>query len=162
MRLKDWKLSPDGRTFAYGGDEVELSLWDVERAFTSPPPVPNPDTSDGNGVKKRKRTDELLPAELWRAKNVPNDELALRVPVHNTSLVFLSSDHGESKGSSGSAHLLAGTHHGAVRRYDTRAARRPVANWKDIVKNGPVRAVQVGFHEQYAVFIHSLLDELGH
>lgn len=151
MRLKDWKLSPDSRMFAYGGDEVELSLWDLERAFTSPLAVPKHDETEPKEGKKRKRTEQLLPAEIWRAKNVPNDELALRVPVHNTSLVFLSSVLGEEKGSS--AHLLAGTHHGAVRRYDTRAARKPVANWKDVVKSGPVKAVQMGYHEQYAALI---------
>src|SRR6267154_2323593 len=30
-RLCDWRLSHDSQTFAYGGDEVEISLWDTER-----------------------------------------------------------------------------------------------------------------------------------
>jgi ribosome biogenesis protein NSA1 len=72
MRLCEWRLAPDNTTFSYGGDEVELSVWDLETAFApkqqapSPPP-PQPESSSS---KKRKRGSELLPGELWRAKNV--------------------------------------------------------------------------------------------
>lgn len=65
MRLCDWRLSHDSRTFAYGGDEVELSVWDTESAFT-----PREKASDDNNGKKRKRGEQLLPGEVWRAKNV--------------------------------------------------------------------------------------------
>ena len=69
MRLCEWRLAPDKSTFSYGGDEVELSVWDLETAFASrqqrPPPQPESPSS-----KKRKRTSELLPGEMWRAKNV--------------------------------------------------------------------------------------------
>jgi len=53
--------------FAYGGDEVELSIWDMETAFQT-------QTDDLNRItaasKKRKRNNELFPGEIWRAKNV--------------------------------------------------------------------------------------------
>ena len=42
MRLYSWRLAPDGTTFSYGGDEVELSVWDIEAAFApklQPPPA---------------------------------------------------------------------------------------------------------------------------
>ena len=69
MRLCAWRLAPDGTTFAYGGDEVELSVWDVETAFAPKQQPPAPPQSDSS--KKRKRRSEmLLPGELWRAKNV--------------------------------------------------------------------------------------------
>jgi hypothetical protein len=140
MRLKTWQLGPGGNTFVYGGDEVEASLWDVARAFS----IPAGEAAVGaKDAKKRKRGDDLLPGEVWRAKNVPNDELSLRVPVHHTALAFLGGETNE-KG----AHLLAGTHVGAVRRYDTRAARKPVANWKGIVKTGAVMGVEGGYREQ--------------
>jgi ribosome biogenesis protein NSA1 len=145
MRLKDWRLAPDGHSFAYGGDEVEVSLWDAERAFSSSTVNPHGKMDTTKEGKKRKRSDDLLSGELWRAKNVANDELSLRVPVHNTSLTFLSSS-GEK--TSNGYHILAGTHSGAVRRYDTRAARKPVANWKGIVKTGGVKSVQRGHYEQ--------------
>lgn len=68
MRLCEWRLSPDGKSFAYGGDEVELSLWDTEKAFSQPQEaVPQNASTD---TKKRKRSDQLLPGELWKAKNV--------------------------------------------------------------------------------------------
>lgn len=139
MRLCAWRLSPSGQQFAYAGDEVELSIWDTDRAFTESLVAPTPLTAG----TKRKRTDALLPAEIWRAKNVANDSLSLRVPVHNTSLAFL--DAGAQEGPN--HHLLAGTHMGHVRRYDTRVARKPVADWRDIVKAGGVKNVEAGFQE---------------
>ncbi|KAH9934804.1 uncharacterized protein B0H18DRAFT_1082581 [Fomitopsis serialis] len=96
MRLCEWRLSPDSRTFAYGGDEVELSVWDTETRPQHLPHIPPPSSS--------------------------------------------TSQH----------HLLAGTHHGHVRRYDTRAARRPVADWKGIGKVGGVRMVEKGLAEHEA------------
>lgn len=65
-RLCDWRNSPNNQTFAYGGDEVELSVWDTEKAFI-------PAREQGEGIekkKKRKRGDDLFPGEIWRAKNV--------------------------------------------------------------------------------------------
>lgn len=61
--------------------------------------------------------------------------------MHNTSLTFLP----HMSGRAGSSHhLLAGTRLGSVRRYDTRVARKPVADWKDIGKVGGVQKVQHG------------------
>ncbi|THH13434.1 hypothetical protein EW146_g6788 [Bondarzewia mesenterica] len=125
MRLCEWRLSSDGTTFAYGGEEVELSIWDVERAFASG----SPEKPSVTELKKRKRGSDLLPGELWRAKNVANDSLSLRQPVHNTCLTFL-----KSSASASSHHLLVGTLFGNVRRYDTRSARRPVADWQKVAK----------------------------
>jgi ribosome biogenesis protein NSA1 len=65
MRLCEWRLAPDKSTFSYGGDEVELSVWDLEMAFGPKQPQPESPSS-----KKRKRASDLLPGELWRAKNV--------------------------------------------------------------------------------------------
>ncbi|KAI0736961.1 hypothetical protein C8Q72DRAFT_34813 [Fomitopsis betulina] len=140
MRLCDWRLSHDGKTFAYGGDEVELSVWDTESAF-----APRENVSNDTDNKKRKRGDQLLPGEVWRAKNVPNDGLSLRQPVHNTSLTYL-----QPSASASQHHLLVGTHYGHVRRYDTRAARRPVAEWKGIGKVGGIRTVEKGLMQHEA------------
>ncbi|KAI0273394.1 hypothetical protein BC834DRAFT_928522 [Gloeopeniophorella convolvens] len=139
MRLCDWRLAPDAKSFAYGGDEVELSVWDLEAAFASTPPPDQPP----EGPKKRKRGNDLLPGETWRAKNVANDTLSLRRPVHNTCLAHLGA---------APQHLLAGTQRGDVRRYDTRAARRPVAEWAQLAKGSGIGAVAAGFHE-HEVFV---------
>ncbi|KAI0664913.1 hypothetical protein C8Q70DRAFT_1049108 [Cubamyces menziesii] len=144
MRLCEWRLSQDASTFAYGGDEVELSLWDTEAAFSkdSAPTQSTPPES-----KKRKRGDQLLPGEIWRAKNLPNDHLNLRQPVHNTALTYL-----QPSATAAHQHLLVGTANGNVRRYDTRAARRPVADWKGVGKTGGISTVEKGFHE-HEVFV---------
>ncbi|KAI0670485.1 hypothetical protein C8Q78DRAFT_974794 [Trametes maxima] len=145
MRLCEWRLSSDSRSFAYGGDEVELSLWDTEKAFSQPKEVASQTTS--SEPKKRKRGGQLLPGEIWRAKNVPNDHLGLRQPVHNTALTYL-----QPSSSSAHQHLLAGTATGNIRRYDTRAARKPVTDWKGIGKTGGISTVEKGFHE-HEVFV---------
>ncbi|KAG1756299.1 uncharacterized protein EDB91DRAFT_1091781 [Suillus paluster] len=140
----DWRLSHDHQTFAYGGDEVEVSLWDTERAFASPSESSARDTPV-NGSKKRKQGDALFPGEVWRAKNVQNDYLGLRQPVHNTCLTYLSPSTSASQ-----QHLLAGTRLGDMRRYDTRAGRRPVAVFKGIGKVGGVKTIEKGFSEHEA------------
>ncbi|KAG1754286.1 WD40-repeat-containing domain protein [Suillus lakei] len=143
-RLCDWRISHDHQTFAYGGDEVEVSLWDTERAFTPSVESSAKDTP-ANGSKKRKQGDTLFPGEIWRAKNVPNDFLGLRQPVHNTCLTYLSPSTSTSQ-----QHLLAGTRLGDMRRYDTRAGRRPVAVFKGIGKVGGVKTVEKGSSEHEA------------
>ena len=85
-----------------------------------------------------------LPFHSLRNHQVPNDHLSLRQPVHNTALTFL-----QSSPSAAHQHLLVGTANGNVRRYDTRAARRPVADWKGIGKTSGICTVERGFHEQY-------------
>lgn len=69
---------------------------------------------------------------------VANDSLSLRQPVHNTCLTYFST----------SQQLVAGTQRGDVRRYDTRAARKPVAEWKQISKGNGIGAVGKGHNEQ--------------
>ncbi|OAX35010.1 hypothetical protein K503DRAFT_697700, partial [Rhizopogon vinicolor AM-OR11-026] len=145
-RLCDWRLSHDRQTFAYGGDEVEVSVWDTERAFASPSESAATGTP-ANGGKKRKQSDTLFPGEVWRAKNVQNDFLGLRQPVHNTCLTYISPSTSASQ-----HHLLAGTRLGDMRRYDTRAGRRPIAVFQGIGKIGGVRTVEKGFSE-HEVFV---------
>ncbi|TCD64435.1 hypothetical protein EIP91_004080 [Steccherinum ochraceum] len=149
MRLTEWRLSENAETFAYAGEEVELSLWDTERAFadSSSGGEGAAATSTGEGAKKRKRSEQLLPGELWRAKNLANDELNLRQPVRNTAFTYLQPSVNPSN-----QHLLVGTQFGDVRRYDTRVARKPVSNWKGIGKTGGIGVVEVGLHE-HEVFV---------
>jgi len=54
-----------------------------------------------------------------------------------------------------SQQLLAGTQRGDVRRYDTRVARKPVAEWKQIVPKGGnsgIASIEKGVHE-HEVFV---------
>lgn len=68
MRLTEWRLAKDEQTFAYAGDEVELSVWNTEEAFSKQ--TEKSSTGTDAQSKKRKRADQLLPGEIWRAKNV--------------------------------------------------------------------------------------------
>ncbi|PPQ78075.1 hypothetical protein CVT25_015609 [Psilocybe cyanescens] len=140
-RLCDWRLSQDGTTFAYGGDEVDLSVWNTELALSTQPSTAKP----AGATKKRKRNGDLFPSEIWRARNVPNDSLSLRQPIRITALTYLSS-------SSNGHHLITGTQFGDIRRYDTRAARRPVSDWVGIAKVNGVKALEKGLSE-YEIFM---------
>lgn len=71
MRLAEWRLSSDEEAFAYAGDEVELSVWSTEQAFSKDKPTP---TESEAQSKKRKRTEQLLLGEIWRAKNVSRNK----------------------------------------------------------------------------------------
>ncbi|KAI0030741.1 WD40-repeat-containing domain protein [Vararia minispora EC-137] len=133
MRLTSWSLSSDEKTFAYAGEEVELSVWDVEKALSQ---VQRPSAPT---AKKRKRGDDLFPGEMWRAKNLPNDFLGLRQPVRNTCLSYLPPPTQHS--------LVVGTYAGDVRKYDTRAQRRPVASWEKIGKISGITTLTPGQHE---------------
>jgi len=68
VRLRNLKMSGSGENFAYGGDEVDLSVWNTERALSGPSVSSSPDTAAGQKRKKSKPT--LLYGEIWRAKNV--------------------------------------------------------------------------------------------
>lgn len=74
---------------------------------------------------------------------VQNDYLGLRQPLRITSLAYITS-------SLASNHLVTGTDIGHIHRYDTRAARRPVFDWK-ISKTGGVRTIEKGLHEQCVI-----------
>jgi ribosome biogenesis protein NSA1 len=115
-------VSPDGTSLAYGGEEVDLSIWDVEKTFsTTVTPIEL-------GTKRKSKT-ALFPAEQWRAKNVAHDSLNLRAPVHITSLLYRKNGRGRT--------FAVGTDTGAIKLYDSRVARRPVT-----CVNGPVEGDQ--------------------
>ncbi|KAJ2359246.1 Ribosome biogenesis protein nsa1 (NOP7-associated protein 1) [Coemansia erecta] len=92
--------------FAVGGREHELSVWDAEHVETA-----------GAGFAKPRS------APLFRARNVANDFLDLRVPVWVTDIQFTSAD-------AASPTLAVATGHGQIRLYDARAQQRPVHDWE--------------------------------
>ena len=57
----------------------------------------------------------------WRAKNVPYDNLSLRVPIWITAIAFPNAESNVS-----GCEILTGTAYKQVRLYDTRAKRQPV------------------------------------
>ncbi|KAK4686361.1 ribosome biogenesis protein NSA1, partial [Tremellales sp. Uapishka_1] len=124
--------SSSSTSFGMAGKEVEVSLWDVEKTFSSP-------AEDVNMGKRKK--DALEVGEIWRAKNLPNNNLSLRQPVYHLCMSFLNDT---------SQDIVTGTKAGQVRRYDTRQ-RKVVSNWK-IAREGGIGAVQPGTSEHELFF----------
>ncbi|KAG8946497.1 hypothetical protein FRC04_011673 [Tulasnella sp. 424] len=141
MRLKDWQLAPSETHFAYGGDEVEVSLWDSEKAFSESIKASEEAINSGKKRKERKDKVKLLHGEVWRAQNVPHDFLNIRQPVHNTALSFV---HYGSTTSDSHNVIAAGTAAGAVRLYDIRSQRKPIQNWDKVSPNSGVKHIQCG------------------
>eukprot|EP00960_Hanusia_phi_P032543 749910-Hanusia_phi.AAC.3 len=92
---------------AYGGQENELQVYDLQSQTVT-----------------------------WKAKNVPENKLRLRLPVWVTDLQYLSSED-ENK-------IVICTAYGQIRLYDIRAQRRPVLN----AVCSPVIAMLVGSASQ--------------
>ncbi|QRW27167.1 hypothetical protein RhiXN_01762 [Rhizoctonia solani] len=129
MRLNDLRLSPSFSSLAYGGDEVDLSVWDVERTFSD-----KPQSTDEVGKKRKKGKNELMYAEIWRAKQLPNDSLSL--PPEPA--IILSHRHGEQK----------------WRIETVRYANSPKTSlhWENIAKIGGIRNIEPGRNE-YELFV---------
>jgi ribosome biogenesis protein NSA1 len=88
-RLFRMRIHPsDPHKFATGGEERELCLWDIKNAGEKMEPV-------------------------WKAKNVPNDYLDMRVKVWVTDIQFLNDNH-----------ILIGSGYQHVRVYDISGQRR--------------------------------------
>lgn len=74
---------------------------------------------------------------------VSNDSLSLRQPVRVTCLAHAYQS---------TTNIHVGTQLGHLRRYDTRAARKPVADYKDVLRKGNgIEAVETGLAEQCVV-----------
>ncbi|KAJ2719467.1 Ribosome biogenesis protein nsa1 (NOP7-associated protein 1) [Coemansia sp. Benny D115] len=97
--------------FAVGGREVDLSIWDANTAM-------NTASGDGGSLEYSKPQGEAL----FKARNVRNDWLDLRVPVWLTDMQFIDSN-------TSTPQVAVSTGHGHIRIYDTRAQQRPVKNW---------------------------------
>ncbi|KAF8268881.1 hypothetical protein EI94DRAFT_1771451 [Lactarius quietus] len=140
MRLCEWRTAPDGKTFSYGGDEVELSVWDLEAAFAPKQSAPRPKIPrSGNGPTIS------FPENSGERKMHVVMVICLPPPTlaHHTAI----------------GSLVAGTQRGDVRRYDTRAARKPVAEWKQIAKGNGIGAVANGYNE-HEVFVSDQTSSL--
>ncbi|KAK8869687.1 hypothetical protein IAR55_000255 [Kwoniella newhampshirensis] len=137
----------DPTSFALGGKEVDVSLYDVERTFGSGGAGGDTEMKEENGKRKKSG---LEPGQIWQAKNVPNNSLALRQPIYHLSLAYLPSS---------SNLLVSGTKMGTVRRFDTRQ-RKPLSDWK-VAKEGGVGCVAPGVeHELFFSDRSNLLGSL--
>lgn len=100
--LRDMQLHSNSSTIAIGGKEQELALYDLNVLSSSP-----------NADK---------PVPIFKAKNVKNDKLDMRVPVDITNIRFMRNDGSNNE-------IVIGSAQGSIRVYDTRAFRRPVRSY---------------------------------
>ena len=71
---------------------------------------------------------------VWKAKNVPHDEVRLEVPVWISGIAFMPTGSGDSGGGTSpkdcAGNIIAtGTGHKHIRMYDTRMQRQPCQSW---------------------------------
>ncbi|UZJ54752.1 hypothetical protein CBS101457_004072 [Exobasidium rhododendri] len=130
----------DPKFFAFGGEEVPLSVWDISKARSAPPPSEDePQDSEGNDegesdnapalsgkakkrkriVEKRAKAKEYKWGEIWRAKNLPNDALSLAQKASIISVVFLEN-----------SKLATGHKNGMLRLFETGSQRKAVKEIK--------------------------------
>ncbi|OCF41463.1 hypothetical protein I317_04764 [Kwoniella heveanensis CBS 569] len=133
-------------SFALGGKEVDVSVWDVERTFGGV----NDEVAKTWGDSGKRKKNVLEAGQIWQAKNVPQNNLSLRQPIHHLCLTYLNE----------SPHLIvSGTKAGTVRRFDTRQ-RKPLSDWK-VAREGGVGAVAPGVeHELFFSDRSNLLGSL--
>ncbi|CCF52881.1 hypothetical protein NDA14_001158 [Ustilago hordei] len=132
--------------FCYGGEDIPLSLWHIPTAVSEQQEsavgdlsIHSTKTEDLAGLnskqRKRKRqleaktkARELMWGEIWRAKNLPNDNLSLPRRANITSTHILSLDDGSEGGEAGSvggeSFIAVGTKDGLVRIYQPGGSTR--------------------------------------
>ncbi|KAG0085595.1 WD repeat-containing protein 74 [Podila epicladia] len=134
---------------ATAGKEQELTIWDLSVLLKDPETL-----KKGKGKKESKaplvdkngapyKSKEILAnGQIFKAKNVKNDHLDLRVPVWNTDLQFLNQFD--------ITRIAVGTRHHQIRVYDTKGARRPAVDAE--VGTMPVVALANGKDASEVVF----------
>lgn len=155
------------RYFAYGGEQVPLSLWSLRKTLerdsepakttaTKPAEDDDQDAQAAAGKKRRASSQtgkqrDLLPGELWRAKNLPNDALSLARHPLIRSVVFLprnsasEAEASEDELSALDAAVAVGTKDGIVRVYEpSKKKPKHVHEWQVAPKNqGALRVLKL-------------------
>ncbi|KAK7205560.1 hypothetical protein BZA70DRAFT_278397 [Myxozyma melibiosi] len=118
---------------AYAGKERELEISQITNVQTAE------DAGDSSSSSSSKwcvappqygpyNAHELALHKLWRAKNVKNDELELRVPVWISDIRFLDCDRAVDAQSLNDFRVAVTTRFGHIRLYETSKSRRPLVN----------------------------------
>ncbi|KAF9438513.1 WD repeat-containing protein 74 [Entomortierella beljakovae] len=151
---------------ATAGKEQELTIWDLDQLFADEKSEANTQEKAGKGKKNAGKNTKSAPTEqvtaapkgpdsrykskevlekgqIFKAKNVKNDFLDLRVPVWNTDFHFLKQDD--------ISKIAVGTRNHQIRVYDTKSgARRPTMDAE--VGTMPVVALSNGNDDSEVVF----------
>ncbi|CAO1627610.1 unnamed protein product [Sympodiomycopsis kandeliae] len=161
------------RYFLYGGEQVPLSIWDIECIKNGGKISEGDDDNEeedksgdtsGLNAKQRKRkrqienrakAKELLPpGEIWRAKNLANDALSLprRPNISSIGVVGSNDTTAVEPGTVPSLQIAVGTRDGLIRMYDPSSGVRKYT--KEIrvvphtssaqVENSAIKAIYTG------------------
>ncbi|WFD27639.1 hypothetical protein MNAN1_002640 [Malassezia nana] len=146
--------------FAYGGEQVPLSVWSLAKALEAaqwpmePSASDEPSTVRSGGKRpaattKSSKSRDLLPGELWRAKNLPNDHLSLPRPPLIRTLAFAPVPEGATENELRGMRVYVGTKDGIVRVYEPAQKPRPLHEWQIGAKpQGSLRVLHVCASEQ--------------
>jgi len=144
--------------FAYGGEQVPLSIWSLAKALEAAQRPIEPEASEEpssaragskrSASSKSSKNRELLSGELWRAKNLPNDHLSLPRPPLIRTLAFAPTEpvaDDELKG----LRVYVGTKDGIIRVYEPAQRPRPMHEWQVGAKQqGSLRVLHICASEQ--------------
>lgn len=108
---------------AFGGKENDLQIWCSWRSFTREEKRDSTSDSGEEDDDDEKLWESLKP--IWKAKNVKNDDLDLRVPVWISDLAFLPTVDAPPA-TAKDLNLVTSTRFRQLRLYNTRKARRPI------------------------------------
>ena len=167
--------------FASGGEQVLLSIWDIKQTldhYSTPESSAIPsknciteskvESAQENTGKKRgsshksSKGQELLPGEIWRAKNLPNDHLSLARPPLIRCISFLPPSSNTHDGNNPliNMRVIVGTKDGVLRVYEPVVKPRHVHEWQVVPKNqGSIRVIRVCPSER-AIFVGDTLRHL--
>ncbi|KAJ8099309.1 hypothetical protein POJ06DRAFT_198699 [Lipomyces tetrasporus] len=112
---------------AYGGKERELEVSVIDNLYRREPDSNADSESDQSSswcIAATPTGRALSRRKLWKAKNVKNDELDLRVPVWISDIRFLD----VNRDSTSDFKLVVSTRFGHVRVYETKYSRKPIVN----------------------------------
>lgn len=124
---------------AVGGKEFDLQ---VIQLFSS--------KINSTIFKKKNYEKEFVPQIVFKAKNVKNDHLDLRVPIWITNILFSKSEKGYK--------LITSTGYGQIRLYDTTEGRKPRKDYQ--VTEKTIVTLSYANDEQSEIIItdtHSLM-----
>ncbi|KAJ1964592.1 Ribosome biogenesis protein nsa1 (NOP7-associated protein 1) [Dispira parvispora] len=114
------------------GRERQLTLWDMQQLSST--------TTGSNLANDTAQPSWATPQgePYFKAKNVPHDNLGLRVPYWGTDFEFMNSE---------GTQLVLGTEQHQIRLYDTKASRSPVADFT--IGKHPLRRIVLSPDQNY-------------
>ena len=148
--INSMRLHPEKEgVIAFGGKENDLQVWSSTQSLI-----------DSDDEEEEDLWNTFTP--FWKAKNVKNDELDLRVPIWISDIQFLQSDFAQE-----GFRLLTSTRHRQLRIYHTKAARRPIRSVElsehplsQLLTTNPERTEAI-FTDSHANIMHINLSKLA-